>query len=99
VDKAPTNGDVLYSAGYVYGLAAEAVRRDRTLDASTRDRLAGQDTAEAFALLGGRKRPALSPPRMGVGGLKTDKLLDRLRSGEPFKKLLADIEKAGPVPR
>ncbi|HKB37802.1 MAG TPA: tetratricopeptide repeat protein, partial [Gemmataceae bacterium] len=99
VDKAPQNGDVLYGAVYVYCLASEAVHRDTSLAATAGDKLAGQYTSEALALLARANTVGAFATPLRVRSLKTDKLLDPLRSREPFKKLLADLEKARPASR
>jgi serine/threonine-protein kinase len=92
VDKAPQNEDILYNAVYVYCLASEAVRLDKALTTTARDKLVRQYTAEAFALLARAKTAGAFATPQRVGSLKTDKLLDPLRSGEPFKRFLAGVE-------
>jgi serine/threonine-protein kinase len=94
VAKAPENGTVLANAAYVYGQASAAALRDAGLAKADRDKLTGQYASRAVELLAGAATREYYKTPASAATLKTDKLLDPLRSRADFKKLLAAVEAA-----
>jgi serine/threonine-protein kinase len=94
--KSPANSTVLHNAAYVYTSASGAVARDTHLSEVERTRRAEQYASEAVALLVKARATGALKTAEALFTLKSDHLLDPLRSRTDFKVLLADLEKSAP---
>ena len=91
-DSPHVSAGTLYNAACIYSRASGVVRGDSTLSATDREALAERYASRAVELL----RQAMAKGYQDVKHVKEDADFAPLRSGKPFKRLLADLEKAHP---